>query len=49
MEQNPATQTAYLASGCFWDTQYHLNKIEGCFLLPWVIWVERHSILLIRK
>ncbi|MCC8199842.1 MAG: peptide-methionine (S)-S-oxide reductase MsrA [Tannerellaceae bacterium] len=29
MEQNPATQTAYLASGCFWGTQYHLNKIEG--------------------
>lgn len=22
-------QTAYLASGCFWGTQFHLNKLEG--------------------
>ena len=30
MEQNTNTkETAYLASGCFWGTQYHLNKLEG--------------------
>lgn len=23
------TESAYLASGCFWGTQYHLNKIPG--------------------
>ncbi|OAV69382.1 Peptide methionine sulfoxide reductase MsrA 1 [Bacteroidales bacterium Barb6XT] len=22
-------ETAYLASGCFWGTQYHLNKLAG--------------------
>lgn len=31
MGQNKDEQTAvaYLASGCFWGTQYHLNKLPG--------------------
>ncbi|MCD8193142.1 MAG: peptide-methionine (S)-S-oxide reductase MsrA [Tannerellaceae bacterium] len=30
MEQtNQKIETAYLASGCFWGTQYHLNKVSG--------------------
>lgn len=31
MEQNKDERTAvaYLASGCFWGTQYHLNKLPG--------------------
>ncbi|MCD7978403.1 MAG: peptide-methionine (S)-S-oxide reductase MsrA [Tannerellaceae bacterium] len=30
MEQTHITkETAYLASGCFWGTQYHLNKLKG--------------------
>lgn len=30
MEQtNPSVEIAYLASGCFWGTQYHLNKANG--------------------
>lgn len=34
MEQNKNEQTevAYLASGCFWGTQYHLNKLPGVVL-----------------
>lgn len=26
---NPSTEIAYLASGCFWGTEYHLQKLEG--------------------
>jgi len=26
---NSKTETAYLASGCFWGTEYHLQKMQG--------------------
>lgn len=29
MNTNQEFETAYLASGCFWGTQYHLSKMEG--------------------
>lgn len=29
---NEKTETAFLASGCFWGTQYHLNKLPGVVL-----------------
>lgn len=29
MEPTKQTETAFLASGCFWGTQYHLNKLPG--------------------
>ena len=34
-------ETAYFASGCFWGTQYHLEKVKGVDIRMSATWAEQ--------